>query len=222
MGTQNNITGDARTLALKALSLLEKEYPNYQTLLQYKNPFELLLAVIMSAQTTDEQVNSVTPQLFKKYPDALSLSRAAQSDVEQLIFKTGFYKNKAKNIIATSKVLIEKYNGEVPSTMDELTSLPGVGRKTAGVVLFHIYDLPAIIVDTHFGRLCRRLAWTSENDPTKVEFAIRELLPENKWGIASMVVNFHGRRVCKSRQPLCAQCCLYALCPNRDDASTIK
>lgn len=208
--------------ALKILDLLEKEYPNYHTLLTFHNPFELLIAVILSAQTTDDQVNRVTPQLFEKYPTPQTLSTAKQNDVEKLIFTTGFYKNKTKNIIHTAKKLVEKYNSEVPDNMESLTDLPGVGRKTAGVVLFHVYNLPAIIVDTHFGRLCRRLGWTEQKDPTKVEIEIKTLLPESRWGITSMIVNYHGRRVCKSRNPECQRCVLYHLCPNKDNANQIK
>lgn len=208
--------------ALYDLSRLEQEYPDYQTLLYFNNAFELLIAVILSAQTTDEQVNRVTTTLFQNYPSPEALSTAAQKDIEQIVFTTGFYKNKAKNIIAAAKGLVENYKSIVPSDMDALTSLAGVGRKTAGVVLFHIFNIPAIIVDTHFGRLCRRLGWTDETDPKKVEYAISTLLPKEKWGIASMVVNYHGRRVCKSRLPECERCVVYATCPHRDNAKDIK
>lgn len=208
--------------ALHDLERLESEYPNYQTLLYFNNAFELLIAVILSAQTTDEQVNGVTPALFQNYPSPEALSTASISDIERIVFTTGFYKNKTKNIIGTAKALVEKYKSTVPSDMETLTSLPGVGRKTAGVVLFHIFDIPAIIVDTHFGRLCRRLAWTEETDPKKVEDDIAVLLPREKWGIASMVVNYHGRRVCKSRLPECERCVLYGTCPHRDNAKDIK
>lgn len=204
------------------LTILEKEYPNYQTLLTFHNAYELLIAVILSAQTTDEQVNRVTPALFAQYPTPDALAHAPQQDVEQCIFTTGFYKNKAKNIIGAAKHVVSRFSGKVPDTMEQLTTLPGVGRKTAGVVLYHIFGKPAIIVDTHFGRLCRRLGLTTHTDPHKVETALQDLLPHKYWSMASMVVNFHGRRVCKSRIPECHRCALYDLCPNHDNAHHIK
>ncbi len=206
----------------KVLALLDAEYPNHTTLLQYSNAFELLIAVILSAQTTDEQVNRVLPHLFAEYPNAESLSHARQSSVETLVHATGFYKNKARNIIACAKKLVNDFNSCVPDTIEALITLPGVGRKTAGVVLYHIYSLPAIIVDTHFGRVCRRLGLTDETDPTKVEFVLRDITAEEQWGMASMVVNFHGRRVCKSRQPECERCVLESLCEHCGNAAHIK
>lgn len=204
------------------ITLLEKEYPHHRTLLSFNNAFELLISVILSAQTTDEQVNRVTPQLFTQYPTPQDLAHANRNEVEKIIFTTGFYKNKTTHIIGAAKKLVEHHNSEIPNSMELLTTLPGVGRKTAGVVLFHIYNIPAIIVDTHFGRLCRRLEWTNHKDPKKVEIAIKTLLPETQWGLASMVVNFHGRNICKSKDPECTHCVLYKLCPNRDNASYIK
>lgn len=213
---------DKRVTAKKVLALLDREYPDHKTLLLYNNPFELLIAVILSAQTTDEQVNRVLPDLFARYPTATELAQAKQKDVEVVVHATGFYKNKTKNIIACAQKLLSDFKGQVPTSMEELTSLPGVGRKTAGVVLYHVHQLPAIIVDTHFGRVCRRLGFTAEMDPTKLEYIVSEIIPKQDWGLASMVVNFHGRRVCKSRAPECERCVVSSLCQNKGNAAAIK
>lgn len=206
----------------KIIALLKREYPAHDTLLQYSNAYELLMAVILSAQCADEQVNRVLPSLFSQYPDLTTLAKAAQHDVEQLVRSTGFYKNKASNLIACAKKLLSNFSGNVPNTMEELTTLPGVGRKTAGVVLHHIFGKPAIIVDTHFGRVCRRLGLSNQKDPEKLELAVGSQIPEAQWGLVSMVVNFHGRRVCKSRAPDCEHCAIAALCKNKGRAATIK
>ncbi len=196
--------------------ILALHYPNTRTLLHYNNPFELLIAVILSAQCTDAMVNRVTPDLFKAYPNAEALAHADLDNLEELVRRTGFYKNKAKNIKATASMLVKKYKSKVPRELEELTSLPGVGRKTANVVRGHIWDEPGIIVDTHFGRVMRRLGFTDATDPIKVEQDIQQIIPKERWLRLSMTANYHGRDLCKSRRPLCEQCFLQEVCPSRE------
>jgi endonuclease-3 len=173
-----------------------------------------LVATVLSAQCTDKRVNQVTPALFKKYKSAKDFSRAKIEDIEELIFSTGFYHAKARNIKGLAVKLQSEFYGKVPSTLEELITLPGVGRKTANVVLGHAFDIPGITVDTHFGRLSRRFEWTPSNDPVKVEFDVQELIPEKEWTNLSQRMIWHGRRVCHSRKPACGACPVSKICPS--------
>ncbi|GJM14680.1 MAG: endonuclease III [Thermodesulfobacteriota bacterium] len=200
--------------AVKILSLLEDEYPEAKCHLNFDGPFELLIGCILSAQCTDKRVNEVTPGLFKKYPTPFEFSKADQSELEQEIHSCGFYRAKTKSIINCSKALVEEHDGEVPRTMDELTKLAGVGRKTANVVLGNYFGIPGIIVDTHIKRLSTRLGLTTNSDPTKIEYDLNELMPQKKWTIFSNSLGDHGRTVCHARKPLCGDCIISLLCPS--------
>jgi len=182
------------------------EYPNPQTELNFDGPFQLIIAVILSAQCTDERVNKTTPDLFKKYPTAKKLGAAKQADVEKLVHSCGFYRAKAKAIISTAKDLTEKFGDTVPRTLEELITLRGVGRKTASVVLNQAFGLPAIAVDTHVARVSQRLGWAHSDDAVKIEFELREIFPEDHWATINTLLILHGRRICKSRKPLCPAC----------------
>lgn len=193
---------------------LEREYGDAPSLLEYRSPFELLIAVILSAQTTDDAVNATLPALFSQFPDARSLAEASPAEVETIIHSLGFYRQKTRSIIGSAQALVTDHDGSVPSSMDALVQLPGVGRKSAGVVLLHIYDIPAIIVDTHFGRVVRRLGFSSEKDPVKLERDVAAILPREYWNHASMRLNYHGRRYCFARKPDCGGCPIAHLCPS--------
>jgi endonuclease-3 len=169
---------------------------------------------VLSAQCTDKRVNQTTPALFKKYNSIKKMASADQKDIERLVKSTGFFRAKAKNIKGLSQKLMVEFNGEVPDKLEDLITLPGVGRKTANVVLGHAFDIPGITVDTHFGRLSRRFGWTKENDPVKVEFAVAELIPRKEWTNLSQRMIWHGRMVCHSRKPACGACSLAKLCPS--------
>lgn len=204
-------------LATEINELLSKEYPGMtQQLcaLSHKNPFELLIATILSAQCTDERVNEVTPKVFSIYNSPAKLAAANPEELEELIHSTGFFRNKAKNLIAMSKELVEEFGGEVPSNMESLVSLPGVGRKTANVILSVCFDEPGLPVDTHVGRLSRRLGLTDKKDPEKVEQELNTLIPPNQRGVFSLRLILHGRKVCKSRAALCEECILNLICPS--------
>lgn len=212
--TSTESLSDKKSRAKKILSLLEGEYPNAKCHLNFDGPFELLIGCILSAQCTDKRVNEVTPGLFKKYKSSFEFSQADQSELEQDIHSCGFYRAKAKSIINCSKALVEEHGGEVPKTMDELTNLAGVGRKTANVVLGNYFGIPGIIVDTHIKRLSTRLGLTTNSDPTKIEYDLNELVPEEKWTIFSNSLGDHGRTVCHARKPMCAECIISHLCPS--------
>ncbi len=197
----------------RLLRELAKLYPDAKCALDYRNPLELLIATILSAQCTDVRVNMVTPALFARYRTAKDYAQADPGELEAMIQSTGFYRNKARNIIACCKQLVEKQDGEVPDTLEELVPLPGVGRKTANVVLGNAFDVPGITVDTHVGRLSRRLGLTTEDDPVKVEHDLMELVPKKDWTMFSHRLIFHGRQVCFARKPNCDGCTLKALCP---------
>jgi endonuclease III len=199
--------------ALKIFSKLDKTYPDARTLLDYKNPFELLIATILAAQCTDERVNIVTKELFKKYPNAVKMAKADIADLETLVKSTGFFHAKAKSIKNVSIAIMEKFAGKMPEEIDELVNLPGVGRKTANVVAGNCFGKPAIIVDTHFLRVTRRLGLAESENPDKIEEELRQIVPEKNQTRFSQVVNFHGRNVCKARKPLCPQCIIDPLCP---------
>ncbi len=189
-------------------------YPDATCSLDYESPLQLLVATMLSAQCTDERVNNVTPALFAHYPDAIALAGANLETLEALIKSTGFYRNKAKNIRGASQMILERFDGQVPQTMEALTQLPGVARKTANVVLAHGFGINAgVTVDTHVKRLSRRLGLTDEDNPVKVERALMPLLPQSDWENWSIRLIYHGRAVCKARKPNCGDCVLVDLCP---------
>ena len=194
------------------LKILDEHYPDVKVALHYSNPLELLIATILSAQCTDERVNQLTPHLFKKYPTAKDYAMADLKTLEQDIKPTGFYKNKAKHIKECCQVLVEKYNGQVPANLEILTKLPGVGRKTANVVLGNAFDMPGIVVDTHVRRVANRLGLTKHQDALKIEKDLMQLIPKEKWTKFSLQLTWHGRRICKARNPQCNKCPLHKWC----------
>ena len=193
---------------------LAEEYPEAICELNHKNPYELLAATILSAQCTDKRVNMVTPALFKRYPTPKDLAEANLSELEEIVRSTGFYASKAKNLLGMAQRLVEVYDSEVPGNMEDLTSLPGVGRKTANVVRSVDLGLPGLPVDTHVGRLARRLELTEETDPVKIEMALNPMIPADERGSFSLRLILHGRRVCPSRKPRCEECTLNDFCPS--------
>jgi endonuclease-3 len=194
---------------------LKRLYPDAKCSLDFSNPLELLVATQLSAQCTDERVNIVTRDLFKKYPSAEDYATVSQEELEQDIRSTGFYRNKAKNIRAACQILITKYHGKVPANMTDLLKLPGVARKTANVVLGNAYGIvEGFVVDTHIGRLARRFGWTENEDPVKVEQDLMRLVPRQDWLDLSHLLIFHGRAICQAKKPLCPQCTLTKLCPS--------
>jgi len=203
-----------KKLRAKAIyKILTKTYPNVGCELDYKNPYQLLVATVLSAQCTDKRVNQTTPALFKKYNSIKKMAAADLKDLQRLVKSTGFYRAKAKNIKLLSHKILTDFNGKVPSSIEDLVTLPGVGRKTANVVLGHGFNIPGITVDTHFGRLSRRFGWSDKKDPVKVEFEVGNLIPEKEWTNLSQRLIWHGRRVCHSRKPACGACVLAKLCP---------
>jgi endonuclease-3 len=201
--------------ARKIYRELSGVYPYAKCELDFENPYQLLTAVILSAQSTDVGVNKVTPALFRRYPTPADLAEADPEELEVLIKPTGFFHNKAKSLLGMSKAVVADYGGAVPGKLDELVKLPGVGRKTANVVLGDAFRVPGITVDTHFGRLVRRFGWTELDDPVKVEHAIGELFPRKDWTLLSHRVIYHGRRVCHAKKPACGACPIAKLCPSR-------
>ena len=202
-------------VAGEILARLTRAYPDSRCSLQYRSPLELLVATILSAQCTDGRVNMVTPALFARYPDARSLAEANQEELEEIIRSTGFYRNKAKSLIGMAKALVERHGGEVPSRMDELTRLPGVGRKTANVILGNAFgENEGIVVDTHVARLSQRLELTADTDPVKIESALMRLFPRERWTLLAHLLIDHGRAVCTARAPRCDACPLADLCPS--------
>ncbi|MET0920028.1 MAG: endonuclease III [Acidimicrobiia bacterium] len=204
----------ARARATEVVERLAKEYPGAECELIHDSPFQLLTATILSAQTTDQNVNKVTPALFARYPTASDLAHADPNDVEALIHSTGFFRSKAKNIMGMARALDDEYDGEVPTALEDLVKLPGVGRKTANVVRSVAFDLPGLPVDTHVGRLSRRLKLTNETDPVKAELDLNGLVEPEERGRFSLRLILHGRRVCFARTPNCAACVLLDLCPS--------
>ena len=194
--------------------VLVRRYPNVHCELDFKSPFQLLVATVLSAQCTDKRVNSVTPALFSKFPDAKAMSKAHLRTIEVIIRPTGFFRTKAANIKQLSCILMEDFDGKVPPLLEDLVTLPGVGRKTANVVLGHAFDIPGITVDTHFGRLSRRFGWTTETDPGKVETEVGRLIKEVEWTNLSQRLIWHGRRICHSRRPACGACPVAKSCPS--------
>ncbi|WP_430268964.1 endonuclease III [Pseudarthrobacter sp. J1738] len=206
--------------ARKINAELAKQYPYAHAELDFRNPFELLVATVLSAQTTDVRVNQVTPVLFARYPDALALSQAEPADVEAIIQSTGFFRAKARNLLALANRIVDEFDGTVPGRLEDLVTLPGVGRKTANVVLGNAFGVPGITVDTHFGRLARRFGWTDSDDPVRVENDVAELFEPRDWTMLSHRVVFHGRRVCHSRKPACGACPVAQWCPSFGDGET--
>mgnify|MGYP001576993741 CR=1 FL=1 len=197
------------------IRILKKEYPEAKIALRFKNTWQLLVATILSAQCTDVRVNRITPVLFKKYKRVADFAKAGIRKFEKDIHSTGFYKNKAKGIIGSAKKILNEFKGNVPSTMEELTSLPGIGRKTANVILSSGFGIVAgVVVDTHVRRLSQRLGLTKNTDPGKIEEDLMKLVPREDWGIISHLLILHGRKICNARKPLCAGCRINKLCPS--------
>jgi len=194
------------------LQLLEQYYPEAHVTLDFKNPLEMLVATVLSAQCTDVRVNLVTPALFAKYPAAADYAQAPIGELEEMIRSTGFFRNKAKSIKALCQKLVDNYNGEVPASLDELVKLPGIGRKTANVVLGNAFGIPGIFVDTHLGRVSQRLGLTNQKDPVKIEFDLMPLIPKERWVKFSHQMIWHGRQICDARKPKCSQCPLLPYC----------
>lgn len=195
------------------LKLLDEYYPTMdKCYLHYEKPYELLIATILSAQCTDDRVNIVTDSLFKKYTDLKDFAEADPSEMEQDIRATGFFRNKAKNIILCSRMLLENYGGELPSDIESLTSLPGVGRKTANVVRTHIFHIPSIVVDTHVKRISNKLGFTDSEDPVKIEYELMRIFPREHWGRYNTQIIAHGRTICRARRPQCGNCFLSEYC----------
>ena len=201
--------------AAEVYDLLTEEYPDAHCELDFVDPFQLAVSTILSAQTTDERVNMVTPELFRRYPDATALSSARQEDVEGIIRSTGFFRNKAKNIIGFARGVVAEHDGDVPDSMVELSALPGVGRKTANVILGNAFGLEeGVVVDTHVKRLATLLRLTKEKTPEKIERDLIELFPSERWTMLSHLLIWHGRRVCDARKPRCEACAVSHLCPS--------
>ena len=190
-------------------------YPSAHCELDFQSPFQLVIATILSAQCTDKRVNMVTPHLFATYPTPEALAAAKQKDVEEIIKSTGFFRNKAKSIIGMAGALVDRHNGAVPSTMDDLVHLPGVGRKTANVVLGNAFDInEGVVVDTHVARVAARLGLTTETDPIKIEQQLMHLFPRERWTMLAHLLIWHGRRICEAKKPKCAECVLNDVCPS--------
>ncbi len=205
--------------AVAILKQLRLCYPNSKTELVYHNPFQLLVAVILSAQCTDKRVNLVTPDLFKRYPTPEAMAQADLPQLEKAIYSCGYYRAKAKALKNMSQTLVSEYRRQVPTTLEELVRLPGVGRKTASVIMNQAFGQPAIAVDTHVARLSRRLGWSCHTSAEKIEEDLRTLFPKSAWIDINGTLILHGRAICKARKPLCAQCCLADLCPSVQDLS---
>lgn len=198
----------------KIIEILKKEYPDARCTLDYKTPHQLLVAAILAAQCTDERVNQVTPALFAKYPEVETFANADQSELEGEVKSTGFFRNKAKAIIESARQIFDEYAGHVPETIDELTQLSGVGRKTANLIIGDAYGKPAVVVDTHVKRVSNRLGLTEHKDPTKIEFDLREILPEEDSTSFNHLIVAHGRAICKAPTPRCEVCPILNLCPH--------
>jgi endonuclease-3 len=193
---------------------LAEVHPDAHCELDHRNPLELAVATILSAQCTDQRVNEVTPKLFARYQTAADYAAADRAELEEMIRPTGFFRNKTDSLIRLGQALVERFGGEVPRTIGELVMLPGIGRKTANVILGNAYDVPGITVDTHFSRLVQRWRWTTETDPVKIEHAVGALVERRDWTMLSHRVIFHGRRVCHARKPACGACVLAGDCPS--------
>jgi endonuclease-3 len=214
----------SRTAVVRRARRINRElaefYPDAHCELDFTSPLELLVATILSAQTTDKRVNQVTPVLFARYHTAADYASADRDEVEKILMPTGFFRAKTTSIIGLGQALCERFGGEVPGKLKDLVTLPGVGRKTANVVLGNAFGVPGITVDTHFGRLARRFGWTSSDDPVKVEQEVGSLFPRSEWTMLSHRLIWHGRRICHSRRPACGACPLAALCPSYGEGPT--
>jgi endonuclease-3 len=206
--------------ARKIDRVLAETYPEARCELDFDNPFELLVVTVLSAQTTDRRVNAVRPALFAAYPDAVAMAAAEREKLEALIQPTGFFRAKTESLLKLSQALVERYDGQVPNRLEDLVTLPGVGRKTANVVLGNAFGIPGITVDTHFGRLSRRLGFTEETDPVKAEHAVGALFPKKDWTMLSHHLIWHGRRVCHARNPACGACTVAKWCPAYGEGPT--
>ena len=207
--------------------ILAETYPDAHCELDFSDPFQLLIATVLSAQTTDVRVNLTTPALFAKYPTAEDLAEADPEHLEAMLKPTGFFRAKTKAVLGLSAAIRDSYGGAVPNRLEDLVTLPGVGRKTANVVLGNAFGVPGITVDTHFARLSRRFGWTSQDDPVKIEQEVGELFPKSEWTMLSHRLIWHGRRICHARKPACGACPVAALCPSfgtgpTDEATAIK
>lgn len=213
MGRESKKARAAR--AAEIFELLSGEYPQAHCELDFVDPFQLAVATILSAQTTDARVNMVTPELFRRYPDAHALARARQEDVEEIVRTTGFFRNKARNVIGFARAVVAEHGGRVPRTMAELHVLPGVGRKTANVILGNAFGVDeGVVVDTHVKRLSGLLGLSRESTPEKIEEDLMELFPRERWTLLSHLLIWHGRRVCDARKPRCEACAVAGLCPS--------
>lgn len=208
------LDSETRKNARAIYRILSKTYPEVRCELDFKNPLQLLVAVVLSAQCTDKRVNAITPALFKKYKSAKDYAKAPLAEIEQFIYSAGFYHAKARHLQGLGRKIVEEFGGQVPATLEELITLPGVGRKTANVVLGHAFGIPGITVDTHFGRLSRRFGWSKSLDPVKVEHEVGLLIPEKEWTNLSQRMIWHGRRICHSRKPACGACPVAKICPS--------
>jgi endonuclease-3 len=206
--------------ARKIDRVLAQTYPDARSELDFHNAFELLVVTVLSAQTTDRRVNAVSPALFAAYPDAAAMAAADREKLEQMIQPTGFFRAKTESLLKLSQALVERYDGEVPATLEDLVTLPGVGRKTANVVLGNAFGIPGITVDTHFGRLARRFGWTEHTDAVKVEHEVGALFPKRDWTMLSHHLIWHGRRVCHARNPACGACTVARWCPSYGEGPT--
>jgi endonuclease III len=220
MPTKTASTEEVRKRASKIYRILGATYPDAHCELDFKTPLELLVATVLSAQCTDKRVNMVTPALFRKYQSAAAFASANRAELETMIASTGFFRTKANSIIGLGQKLCDEHGGEVPADLDALVSLPGVGRKTANVVLGNAFGVPGLTVDTHFGRLARRFGWTVNEDPVKVERDVAQIIPQKEWTLLSHRLIWHGRRICHSRKPACGACPLAALCPAFGEGET--
>ena len=214
----------SRTALVRRARRIDRElaatYPDARCELDFDNPFELLVVTVLSAQTTDKRVNAVRPTLFAAYPDPATMAGAAREDLERIIGPLGFFRAKTESLLKLSQALLERYDGQVPAKIDDLVTLPGVGRKTANVVLGNAFGVPGITVDTHFGRLARRFGWTEETDAVKAEHAVGALFPKRDWTMLSHHLIWHGRRVCHARKPACGACPVATWCPAYGEGPT--
>jgi endonuclease-3 len=209
-------------LAPKTLARLSKQHPTAHCELDFETPFHLILAVVLSAQTTDANVNKATPKLFARFPDAKALAAVEPIDVEPYVASLGFFRNKSKSIVGLARALVEKHGGQVPKTLDELVALPGVGRKTANVVLGVLWNIPeGVVVDTHVQRLSQRLGWSKHTEPEKIERDLCKIIPRSEWDLTGHVLIFHGRRCCDARKPDCGGCSVHDVCPSAFDAVNV-
>jgi endonuclease-3 len=213
MNFKNETLEEQQRRMQKVIELLANEYPDVKIQLNFSTPFELLVATILSAQCTDERVNKVTPILFAKYKNIERYFQVPQKELEEDIFSTGFYKSKAEKIQKTAKIISEKFNGEVPNSLEKLLELPGVGRKTANVILGHIFNIPAIVVDTHVVRITNKLGFVDTENAEKIEFKLMDLVPKEKWVVFTHYLINHGRKVCIARKPKCQECVISKYCP---------